>query len=133
MAVLGLSSGAKLHDQTVLEIMTAAPPEMIYLRKVISFDRGTILTGKERGEQAAVKLELADKFAELEADAVIVVPDTIVGVSSSFANGLFREAIKAIGGLDRFLEKVKFDASPTVIGDIIVALERGWQSPLDLS
>lgn len=80
------------------------------------------LSGKERGEQARKKFGL-DTVDESQEDVVVVVPDTVYSLSTSFFLGLFSPTVEAIGD-DGFRRKYKFSATPLILQQVDYGLER---------
>ena len=79
------------------------------------------LSGHERGVAAREKFNLPNLDSAPET-VVVVVPDDITTLTSSFFQGMFSESVQSLGNdRDRFLNHYQFDASPLVL----MQIERG--------
>ena len=99
------------------------------LSEAISVTKNTILTGKERGESARVELGVDALYRDNEV-VVISVPENVIGISSSFINGLMSGAVKAAGGFDEFFPRLVVKAPQRIVANIISDLKRGDLPPL---
>ena len=91
---------------------------------MIHLPDNTILTGRERG--LALSRELQVKQVYKENDVVVIkVPKSVIGISSSFINGLLATVVKESGGFDKFLPRLIVDAPPHIVAGIIRDLRTG--------
>lgn len=80
------------------------------------------LSGHDRGHAARVKYGIAK--LDQEDDAVVVmIPDYIYSITSSFFQGMFAESVRHFGDRDSFLLKYKFDADTVVLQQIEKGIE----------
>ena len=72
--------------------------------------------GRDRGERARMKLNLAVEEQRCE-KITVIVPEYVFTVSSSYFLGLFGESIKAAGSSDRFFQKFDFQCPDFLMHD----------------
>lgn len=102
---------------------------IIDLNRVTEGRNAPFLSGKERGEDARELFRLQElDFAE-NSSIVVLIPEQIKSISSSFSLGLFYESVTNLGSLDQFLEKFNFKGDSEIIERIIGALSRGLAGP----
>lgn len=106
-------------------------PVFIDLKDAISSNRPTILTGKPRGLAARTSLDVDRIYAE-HPYVVIRVPKNIVGITSSFTNGLLGGAVEKSGGLEAFLERLVVYADPQIVASMVRDLRKGNLPPLQI-
>lgn len=87
------------------------------------------LAGKDRGEQARTALKLDDLDKSVE-PVVVHVPDYIYAISSSFFLGMFSQSIARCGSQEAFLRHYKFDASDSIMKQVLHGIERAV-APMD--
>ena len=107
---------------------TTAQPVFLELSRATTANKNTILTGKERGRAARDELGVNKLYEENEL-VVIVVPENVVGISSSFTNGLLSEVVLAAGGFDAFFPRLAVDAPPKIVANLIRDLKIGSLPP----
>lgn len=78
--------------------------------------KSKILSGRDEGEAARVKLKM-EKLDISVNQVKIIVPDDIWSINSSFFLGLFGESIRKMGE-DGFREKFIFECSESVSEDV---------------
>lgn len=84
------------------------------------------LSGKDRGRDARASFH----FDDLDRDndvVVIVAPDFLKSVSSSFTLGLLSSSLNSLG--DRFWSKYRFSGKQSVIEQMTKALRRSLAGP----
>lgn len=106
-----------------------AEPVFLDLSNAISVKKNTILTGKDRGRAARVSLNVEELYENHDL-VVIVVPENVIGISSSFINGLLSGVVERLGGFDAFFPRLVVDASPKIVEGIIRGLRQGNLPPL---
>ena len=86
---------------------------------------GTIhnLAGKERGESVRKHFAL-DEIDHSDESVVVMVPEELYGISSSFFLGMFSPSIERLGGEEGFLEKYRFDADTYLMQQILHGIRR---------
>lgn len=110
---------------------TKLEPAFLDLGKAISVKKNTILTGKERGIAAREILNVEELYNDNDL-VVILVPDNVVGISSSFINGLLSTVVEQSGGFEKFFPRLVIDAPPRIIEGIIQGLKLGALPPLKI-
>ena len=117
----------------MVKIMTnsTATKEFLNLADAINVSKDTILTGKERGLAACEKLRVEQVYKDNDV-VVIIVPENIIGISSSFINGFLASVVEESGGFDKFFPRLVVDASPRIVAGIIRDLRLGDLPPLNI-
>lgn len=83
------------------------------------------LSGHQRGLSARAKFGL-DEIDRSSETAVVIVPETIYLLSSSFFQGMFAASVKRAGTRDSFLAKYQFEAPD----DVLQQVDRGIRASL---
>lgn len=99
----------------------------IDLKEVIKKPDIKYLSGKDKGEAAREIFHINTEY-DNDTPILIVIPSHLVGVSSSFTNGLLGNVYRSLGE-SKFVNLVKFDGDSGIIGQMLEALERGVLRP----
>ena len=89
------------------------------------------LNDQDRGRADAQRLKVADVFSRAAAadkTVLVIVPNDLYGVATSYVNGLFSYAIDAVG-VDKVLEHLAIDAPDHIVMSIVTSL-RIWKEAL---
>lgn len=87
-----------------------------------------VFTGRSRGAESRKRLGL-DRLSPGE-HVVVVIPEGVYTITSSYFLGLFGPSVRALGSREKFLEKFSFQAPPHIeekLGDLITRALREQQ------
>lgn len=112
--------------------MTQTDTHIIDLTMVAPKGAVLFLSGKDRGIAARKTLQI-DEVESKYANLIISIPDFLIGINSSFANGLLAATYAKYESENEFEEHVKFEGDLSIIAEILVALRRGASGGLSIN
>lgn len=95
----------------------------INLNETMGAGRVHNLAGRERGVAVRERYEL-DRLDATDGEVVIHIPDQLYSVSDSFILGMLAPSVLALGGLDAFLDKYRFEGEEETLRHVMRGLER---------
>jgi len=100
-----------------------ADTERISIDLVAVAGGGHTLLGKERGISVRKHFDLDTKDADNN-HYVVVLPEALYSISSSFFSGMFSQSVKKLHGQDAFFEKYYFDGPLHLRRQVLDSVEK---------
>jgi hypothetical protein len=93
---------------------------MLDLSRLLNDSDTKIISGKERGMNARREYKIEDLDME-NVTFNVILPAQIKVIAPSFFMGMFSASVRRIGDVNKFLDKYKFQTTPSVLDQITQA------------
>jgi hypothetical protein len=90
---------------------------MLDLAPLTDHGQITVISGKDRGEQARTRFEL-DRLDASAETVDVYFPATVISVTPSFVQGMFSKSVWRYRSVDAFTTKYRFHVSPVIMDQV---------------